>query len=108
MIYSITSRAAFGEKCKDQEAFTSLILRGAALAGGFCFGDMYPSVKVLQVISGITPKLEKLHQETDRILDNILKEHREKKLAGKTGDEEAREDLVDILLYIASNSYTMF
>ena len=44
------------------------------------------------------PKLEKLHQEMDKILDNILKEHREEKLAAKTGDEEASEDLVDILL----------
>ncbi|KAG8658344.1 cytochrome P450 71D9-like [Manihot esculenta] len=51
MIYSITARAAFGEKCKDQEQFMSLILRSSALAGGFCLGDMYPSVKALQVIS---------------------------------------------------------
>ncbi|KAG8658346.1 hypothetical protein MANES_03G138812v8 [Manihot esculenta] len=98
MIYSITARAAFGEKCKDQEQFMSLILRSSALAGGFCLGDMYPSVKALQVISGMKPKLEKLHQEMDKILDNILKEHREEKLAAKTGDEEGREDLVDILL----------
>ncbi|KAG8658356.1 desmethyl-deoxy-podophyllotoxin synthase [Manihot esculenta] len=98
MIYSITARAAFGEKCKDQEEFMSLILRSATLAGGFCLGDMYPSVKVLQVISGMKPKLEKLHKEMDKILDNILKEHREEKLAAKASDEEASEDLVDILL----------
>ncbi|KAK4850904.1 hypothetical protein QYF36_010884 [Acer negundo] len=43
-------------------------------------------------------KVEKLHQEQDRILGNILDEHIERKQTTKTGQGEAEEDLVDVFL----------
>lgn len=77
LTYGITSRVAFGKKFKDQEAFISIIKELVQLAAGFSVAELYPSVKLLALIRGIKPKLEKLHREADRILENIVKEHKE-------------------------------
>ncbi|KAM7502685.1 hypothetical protein LguiB_001589 [Lonicera macranthoides] len=94
---SIVCRASFGSKCKDQDALIKLIQEIISLAGGFDVADLFPSVKFLQVISGMKPKLEKLHWEIDQILNNIIDEHRNKLASTKT-EEEHHEDLLDILL----------
>ncbi|MED6192821.1 hypothetical protein PIB30_013712 [Stylosanthes scabra] len=97
-IYTITSRAAFGMKCKDQEKYISVIKAVVMLGGGFDLGDLFPSSKWLQVITGMRPKLEKKQREGDQILENIIHVHREAKSKAKEGEHEPDEDLVDVLL----------
>ncbi|GMY30996.1 cytochrome p450 71d9 [Fagus crenata] len=76
--YGITSRAAFGKKCKDQEKFISV---------------------VKEAIKWVRTKLEKMHQEVDKIMGNIINEHKEQKATTKADDEDERaEDLIDVLL----------
>ena len=41
LTYGITSRAAFSEKCKEQEAFISIITQVSKLSGSFTIADMY-------------------------------------------------------------------
>ncbi|KAL5735741.1 hypothetical protein ACOSQ2_030529 [Xanthoceras sorbifolium] len=65
---------------------------------GFSIGDLYPSIGMLEVISGMKSKIEKLHQQQDRVLGDILNEHKEQKQNTKTGQGKAEEDLVDVLL----------
>ncbi|XP_044461954.1 cytochrome P450 71D11-like [Mangifera indica] len=90
--YGGTSRAAFGKKCKDKESFKSVINDAIKLLGGFDVTDLFPSIKLLQYITGIKSKIEKLHQEADKIVENIVNEH-------KMSDKSEREaDLVDVLL----------
>ncbi|TXG67689.1 hypothetical protein EZV62_008964 [Acer yangbiense] len=62
-----------------------------ALTYGFSIADLYPSIGMLEVISGMKSKVEKLHQEQDRILENILDEHKERKRTMKTGKGEGRK-----------------
>ena len=95
--YGITSRAAFGKKCKDQEKFISIVKESNELAG-VCIADVFPSVKLLHLISGVKTKLERTHQEGDRIMGNIINEHREQKATGKKDEDARAEDLVDVLL----------
>uniref|UniRef100_A0A5B6Z7I6 Uncharacterized protein n=1 Tax=Davidia involucrata TaxID=16924 RepID=A0A5B6Z7I6_DAVIN len=95
----ITARAAFGEKNKDQEAFRSIVEKSIKLSAGFNIADMYPSVKMLSVISGMRPKLEEIHKRIDQILENIVSDHRQRDKKTKTGNKEV-EDLVDVLLKI--------
>ncbi|MED6192824.1 hypothetical protein PIB30_013715 [Stylosanthes scabra] len=97
-IYTINSRAAFGMKCKDQEKYISVIKEGITVAAGFDLGDLFPSSKWLQLISGLRPKLERLQRQSDQILENIINEHREVKLKAKEAEHEPDEDLVDVLL----------
>ncbi|PPD90172.1 hypothetical protein GOBAR_DD12930 [Gossypium barbadense] len=106
LTYGVTSRAAFSEKCKDQEAFISIITRVSKLSGRFTIADMFPSLKLLELLSGRI-EFEKLHKEADRILEDIIAEHQERrKIYG--GDSEEMKDLVDILLDLQENSELEF
>ncbi|GMP65113.1 hypothetical protein CsSME_00026065 [Camellia sinensis var. sinensis] len=95
--YTVTSRAAFGNKTKDQESYILIMEETVKAAAGFNIADFYPSAEWLHLISGIKSKIEKLQKVADRILRNINNKH----IAGKateTGKDRADEDLVDALL----------
>jgi len=98
-IYTIVSKAAFGDKCRDQEKFISVVKQAIKIAAGFDLGDLFPSSKWIQHVTGLRPKLEKFHQQTDEISENIINEHKEAKHTNAKDDQsEDVEDLVDILL----------
>ncbi|GAV84820.1 p450 domain-containing protein [Cephalotus follicularis] len=101
--YGITSRAAFGKKCsvQDQEDFISVAKESGKLATGFRVADLYPSIKLLETIGGVRPKCEKHFRKMDRILQNIINEHR-----GRHG--EAEEDIVDVLLKLQQQDNLQF
>ncbi|MBA0873845.1 hypothetical protein Goshw_008037 [Gossypium schwendimanii] len=99
LTYRITSRAAFGNVCNDHELYSSVVDETVKLGSGFRVADMYPSFRVLERISGLRQKAEALLQKSDKILQDIINEHRaglESEIIG----EEAKEDLVTVLLKI--------
>ena len=98
-IMTITTRAAFGNKCKGQEQLVSLA-NGESVGGGFDIGELFPSAKWLQLVSGFRSKIEVLHRQIDPILENIIKEHKDAESKAKEvqGEGEVEEDLVDVLL----------
>ncbi|KAK0602029.1 hypothetical protein LWI29_029705 [Acer saccharum] len=67
------------------------------IVSGFSIVDLYPSIGMLEVISGIKSKVKKLHQEQDRVIENILDDHKERKRMTKTGQGKAEEDLIDLV-----------
>ncbi|KAL3039060.1 hypothetical protein AAZX31_01G166300 [Glycine max] len=101
LVSSSVSRVAFGDKSKDQEEFLCVLEKMILAGGGFEPDDLFPSMK-LHLINGRKAKLEKMHEQVDKIADNILREHQEKReralREGKVDLEE--EDLVDVLLRI--------
>lgn len=101
MTFGITARAAFGKKCKDQEVFISVVKEFIKIMSGFSISDLYPSIKLLQEISGVRRKLKKLHLESDRIFGEILDEHKEKRT--KTAQAEAEEDPIDVFMNLQQN-----
>ncbi|XP_027341146.1 cytochrome P450 71D11-like [Abrus precatorius] len=107
LMFTITSRAAFGKIYKEQEEFISLVREVLKLAGGFYIGDLFPSAIWLQNLSGMRPRLEKLHQKLDRILEIIINDHREAKSRTKEGLVEGVEDLIDALLKFEDSSSGM-
>ncbi|XP_021826608.1 cytochrome P450 71D11-like [Prunus avium] len=96
--YSVTSRVAFGKKTRDQEKFIYVVKEAVKTLSGFALADVFPSVSLLQLLSGMRPKLERLHKEADRIMENIIKEHQRDMVTTKIVEGEAEEDLVDALL----------
>ncbi|KAM5584442.1 cytochrome P450 71D11-like [Rosa sericea] len=107
--YRITSRAAFGRKSIDHEKAMHIGKEALKVAGGFALADVFPSIKLLHVISGMRAKLEKLQKEADMILENIIKEHKEDKTTTKSqGEGEVEEDLVDVLLKYHDHSCLKF
>ncbi|KAB1221708.1 Cytochrome P450 71D8 [Morella rubra] len=102
-VFSLTStivpKAAFGSKRKDHDAFISLAREPISVTGGFELADLFPSQKYLLLISGMKAKVEKMHKKVDRILENIIHEHRDSHIrAANSKVEPGQEDLVDILL----------
>ncbi|CAK8565719.1 unnamed protein product [Lathyrus sativus] len=100
-IFTITSRVALGKKCKENQKFIVVVKEAIRVAGGFELGDLFPSYAWLQHLSGLKPKLEKLHKEADMIMQNIIDEHREVRKSRVNEDhakEVEEEDLIDVLL----------
>ncbi|WVZ12922.1 hypothetical protein V8G54_017452 [Vigna mungo] len=102
--YAIISRAAFGKTCKEQEEYISVQKEVLKAAGGFDIGDLFPSATWLQNFTGLRPTLERLHRKSDQILENIMREHKDKRSKSKEGLVEAEEDLVDVLLKFQDDS----
>ncbi|KAK8478403.1 hypothetical protein V6N11_028423 [Hibiscus sabdariffa] len=98
MTYGITSRAAFGNIYKDQESYSLVVEEIVKLASGFSLADMFPSSRLLRLISGYGRKLGGLFRRSDGILQGIVNEHRTRLERGGTGEGEAKEDSVTVLL----------
>ncbi|XP_004511998.1 cytochrome P450 71D8-like [Cicer arietinum] len=102
MVSSTISRAAFGDKSKDQDEFVDLVRKVVELSGGFDVDDLFPSMKFLHVITGMRPKLEKIHKRADTIMGNIVRQHEENRGRPKEDNniDVQNEDLVDVLLRV--------
>ncbi|CAL5439985.1 unnamed protein product [Camellia sinensis] len=84
-----------GKKCRDQEVLMELMKDTTSLAGGFDLADLFPSIKLLHVVSGMKPKLMKMHRKIDDVLESII---RERRMASTEESEQREEDLLDVLL----------
>ena len=111
-ISSIVSRATFGYKCKEKDAFISLTKESLSLAGGFDLVDLFPKNKFLRATSLVRAKLEKIHIKIDQIVENIIHEHKQDQVIAKddaSKDHEPRkEDLVDVLLRLQQSGSLEF
>ncbi|KAE9461589.1 hypothetical protein C3L33_06498, partial [Rhododendron williamsianum] len=105
----ITFRAAFGKRYEDKDVLIPLIKESIELLGGFDVCDLFPSLKVLQFLSGMRSKLVRLHRKMDQILENIINEHEEnlKSSKGRYG-EVGEENLVDVLLRLKQRGGLQF
>ncbi|XP_054790810.1 cytochrome P450 71D10-like [Prosopis cineraria] len=97
---SIVARAAFGKRTKNVEEILSNLAFGIQLASGLSISDLFPSLKILRVITGTEAKVKKVHTVIDRMLDNIINDHKEKNQSHTNNGEPKEEDLVDVLLRI--------
>ncbi|RZC73182.1 hypothetical protein C5167_048659 [Papaver somniferum] len=101
---NIVSRCALGAKYEsvDENKFGQLSRDVFRLLGAFSFGDYFPSLGWLDVVSGLTSKLKKVSQELDAFFDQVIDEHllRHSKLQDGHGQVEDMNklDLTDILL----------
>ncbi|EEF48745.1 premnaspirodiene oxygenase [Ricinus communis] len=98
---SVMLRTSIGKKCKNQEAILRIIDSVVAAGGGFSVADVFPSFKLLHMISGDRSSLEALRRDTDEILDEIINEHKAGRKAGDDHDEA--ENLLDVLLDLQEN-----
>ncbi|KAH6809886.1 hypothetical protein C2S51_027669 [Perilla frutescens var. frutescens] len=91
--YAFTATAALGKKTKEHEALIPAIKTMAKLAAGFDIAELFPSMKLLQMVSGLRRKLIRVHHEVDRILEHEVEQHKE-----STTVKKSHEDLLDVLL----------
>ncbi|XP_076927943.1 desmethyl-deoxy-podophyllotoxin synthase-like [Bidens hawaiensis] len=98
LTYGITAKAAFGNKCKDEDLFIALVKEASAAAGGFNVSDLFPSSTLLPLVTGFKVKIEKIRDRFEEIVGNIIEEHKTKKADNNVGVNDEDEDFVDVLL----------
>ncbi|XLS99944.1 hypothetical protein HN51_049296, partial [Arachis hypogaea] len=87
------------KKYSYQEVFISSFEEALQIGGGNRIADLYPSIRVvLEMMSRDKTKLEELHRKSDKVLQDIIDDHRNRKGGNKCEEEEGSEDLVDVLL----------
>ncbi|GKV18780.1 hypothetical protein SLEP1_g29118 [Rubroshorea leprosula] len=82
MASCVLCKAAFANKCTDQDLFISLAREALAATGGFDLSDLFPALEFLHVTSGAKARIAKIHRMIDRV-------------AGTS--KGMKEDLVDVL-----------
>ncbi|KAI3890169.1 hypothetical protein MKX03_003818 [Papaver bracteatum] len=95
---TITSRAAFGDKCKVNQKFIQMVRESLTLAGGL--EDLFPSYKLLHRLDGKRSRLLRLHQEVDKFLEGVIQEHKKSRMVKNDDGKSEEEDLVDVLLRV--------
>ena len=98
--YCTAFRAAIGKKCKYEKEFISLIKEMFTLGGAFDLPDFFPSLKFLGFLIGIKPALLKTHLKTDKILNDIINDHKKKRsaISANKSEESDNDNMIDVLL----------
>nr|GMD49014.1 premnaspirodiene oxygenase-like [Ipomoea batatas]GME21737.1 premnaspirodiene oxygenase-like [Ipomoea batatas] len=90
LMSSIICKSAFGKVFTGREEFLEQINEISELLGEFDFADVFPSWKVLHGLFSNKKRIMKTHRKVDAIIENIIKEHREK--------VESGDCLIDVLI----------
>ncbi|KAE8124339.1 hypothetical protein FH972_019237 [Carpinus fangiana] len=105
---NIASRCILGQKFEEESGkskFGELSRRVMVLFVAFCFGDFFPSLGWIDVLTGIIPSLKSTVGGLDAIFDQVIGEHEIEKI---DDDQPNRLDFVHILLRLQKNSMLDF
>ncbi|XP_059443549.1 cytochrome P450 71A1-like [Corylus avellana] len=105
---SITSRCVLGRKFEEENGkskFGELSRRVLVLFVAFCFGDFFPFLGWIDVLTGVIPSLKSTFGGLDAIFDQVIEEYETKKI---DDDRPNRLDFVAILLQLQKNSMIDF
>ncbi|CAN0875271.1 Cytochrome P450 71D7 [Linum grandiflorum] len=99
---SVISRAVFGQVQELTQDFMVVLDNISDAVAGFQLSDFYPSLKFLPYLNGFKAKLDKMHKASDAILEQIIDQHISKRRSMASTkdheDDDAHQDLVDVLL----------
>lgn len=93
-----TARTSLGRKCKDVKTYLDAMKEGLELSSGFSLADLFPSSALVRSITRLESKLERCHNKIDRVLEGIIREHKEKRAMETTNNETVEENFLDVLL----------
>ncbi|KAM0923677.1 hypothetical protein ACQ4PT_005360 [Festuca glaucescens] len=96
---TITAKATFGEACDAdlQGQFLSAIAVVLQLSSGLCVGDLFPSLRFVDVITGLRRRLWRARRQLDAVFDEIIGRC-EARREGKK--KPAADDLLSVMLRI--------
>nr|CAH66123.1 OSIGBa0109M01.1 [Oryza sativa] len=71
---TFTAKAAFGQACGGelQEQFLTALDEALKFSNGFCFGDLFPSLRFIDAMTGLRSRLERLRLQLDTVFDKIV------------------------------------
>ncbi|XP_042454909.1 alpha-humulene 10-hydroxylase-like [Zingiber officinale] len=91
---TIVVKCAFGNKGeKLQRQFLSLVKETLSLITSFAVADMFPSIRFMDSLTGLTYRLGRVHQKLDRMFNEIIALH-------EADVEDEKKDLIDVLLQL--------
>ncbi|KAG6384546.1 hypothetical protein SASPL_155635 [Salvia splendens] len=90
--YDVIVRSTVKAKSEERKVMISIFTESTKLATGFMMADLYPSVKLLPLITGARFKIRRLRRKIDQVLDGIIEQQR------AAADDAEFEDFLDILL----------
>ncbi|KAL1538027.1 salviol synthase-like [Salvia divinorum] len=70
--YDVVARAAVKAKTEEREMMISVVMKSLKLGSGFMLADLYPSVKLLPLITGARFKIRRMRRKLDKVLDGTL------------------------------------
>ncbi|KAM3193580.1 hypothetical protein ACQJBY_070294 [Aegilops geniculata] len=103
---TITARATFGDACDPelQERFLSAIQVALDASGGFCIGDLFPSLRFVDVVTRLKGRLWRARGQLDAVFDTIIAgceaRREEKKKTTRTTATTGDDDLLSVMLRI--------
>lgn len=89
-----TVRAIIGSRFKQRDTYLRNLQEGLKLVPGMTLPDLFPSSRLLFLISRVPGRIERHSRGMKQFMDSIIQEHRESRAAGEDKDE----DLLDVLL----------
>jgi cytochrome P450 len=94
----ITSRSSIGTKYKNQAALLHVVEQVTRAVAGINVVDIFPSSRLLRMISQFRSGLQRLQEEADQMLQDIINERRAQRVEKKTGEIEEEDNILDVLL----------
>ncbi|KAL1538037.1 cytochrome P450 71D9-like [Salvia divinorum] len=94
--YDVTTRASVDARTEERRMMISIISECVKLASGLMMADLYPSVKLMPLITGARFKNRRMHRKLDRVLNNIIEQNRAANAS--IGGATKVEGFLDILL----------
>lgn len=94
-LYTMLCRVTFGGVCNGRETLIMAAKETSALSAAIRIEDLFPSVKILPLISGLKSRLNNLLKTLDTILEDIISVREKKLLTQPLLDDE---DMLGVLL----------
>lgn len=92
-----TVRAVLGDHFEDRDAFLRLVDDGVRIAGGFSLIDLFPSSRLVRLLSRTTVRRAVIYRQTlFAFMDGVVRQH----LQRRSEDGGRHDNLIDVLLRI--------
>ncbi|KAF8390524.1 hypothetical protein HHK36_025051 [Tetracentron sinense] len=105
---NIICRTVLGRKFEEEKEegknkFGEMSKEAMVLLGAFSFGDFFPSLKWMDVLTGLAARLNRTSRALDAFFDQVIEEHL---ISCRRDDDEDdnKKDFVDILLHVQKSS----
>ncbi|XP_040376927.1 zealexin A1 synthase-like [Oryza brachyantha] len=92
-------RMTMGDRFKKRDEFLEGLTEAVRLASGFNLGDLFPSSRLADFVTGTTRRAMANHRKNFELIECALRQHEERKAAAVDGRDDD-EDLIDLLLRI--------
>ncbi|XBI87204.1 hypothetical protein VPH35_025334 [Triticum aestivum] len=95
LMNDVIAWAVFGGKCAQQGEYLRELEEVTALVGGFSLVDLFPSSRLVWLLSSGERRMRRSYGRIQRIISDIIEQRKDMRDAVSSNDEE---DLLDVLL----------